>query len=178
MEQTATQPVTAQPLPSTSSASNGKPWIKWVITFVAVALLSSGATYIVLTQQKFVCTLQDAETPRGDHATKEQVEKYSKCRPVTLFLSEKATESQITQLIEELRKTKGVYEVKYTSREKAVEDYKEMNKNEPLLIEMMPKGNFLPASIDVYVYNPDLRGDVVRLAKSKDFVQGLVPSSF
>ncbi|MCX6726028.1 MAG: permease-like cell division protein FtsX [Candidatus Shapirobacteria bacterium] len=74
---------------------------------------------------------------------------YFETRPqVTAFLKDETTSSQIDFLQAELAQTGKVKETKYISKEEALVIYKEQNKNDPLLLEMVT-ASILPASIEV-----------------------------
>lgn len=75
--------------------------------------------------------------------------RYFETRPqVTAFLKDDTTTLQVDTLKAKLAQTGKVKEAKYISKEEALEIYREQNKNDPLLLEMVT-ANILPASLEV-----------------------------
>ncbi|PIU33084.1 hypothetical protein COY29_00155 [Candidatus Woesebacteria bacterium CG_4_10_14_0_2_um_filter_39_14] len=75
--------------------------------------------------------------------------RYFETRPqVTAFLKDETTSSQVDTLKAKLAQTGKVKEAKYISKEEALNIYREQNKNDPLLLEMVT-ANILPASLEV-----------------------------
>ncbi len=67
---------------------------------------------------------------------------------ITIFLKDNIDSKTIENVQKELSNYSGVREIRYISKEKALELYKEQNKNKPLLLEMVT-ANILPASFEV-----------------------------
>lgn len=75
--------------------------------------------------------------------------RYFETRPqVTAFLKDDTTTIQVDTLKAKLAQTGKVKETKYISKEEALAIYREQNKNDPLLLEMVT-ANILPASLEV-----------------------------
>lgn len=89
---------------------------------------------------------------------------------VTIYFLKTTPKSDIFRLREELLQTNKVKEVKYISQEQALQIYKELNKNEPLLLEMVSK-DALPASLEVYTLKPEYLQDIAELAKKEGGVE-------
>ncbi len=89
---------------------------------------------------------------------------------VTVYFLKTTPKSEIFRLREELLQTNKVREVKYISQEQALQIYKELNKNEPLLLEMVSK-DALPASLEVYTLKPEYLQDIAELAKKEAGVE-------
>ncbi len=66
---------------------------------------------------------------------------------ITLFLKDKIEERDIQSITKELKNNPKVLKVKYVSKEDALKIYREQNKKDPLLLEMVT-ANILPASIE------------------------------
>ncbi len=79
---------------------------------------------------------------------------YFETKPeITLFLKDGLDKTTIEGIQKELSNYKNVKEIKYVSKEKALEIYKEQNKDNPLLTEMVT-ASILPASFEVTVSQP------------------------
>lgn len=79
--------------------------------------------------------------------------KYFETKPeITIFLKDGLEKSIVENIQKELVGYPDVKEVKFTSKEKALSIYKEQNKDNPLLTEMVTS-SVLPASFEVSVQN-------------------------
>jgi cell division transport system permease protein len=78
---------------------------------------------------------------------------------VTAFFKDSAKEQEILTIKTKLEQTGEVQSIKYVSKQDALNRYKEQNKNEPVLLEMVT-ADMLPASLEVsatdLVYLPHL----------------------
>jgi cell division transport system permease protein len=82
--------------------------------------------------------------------------KYFETRPeITIFLKDGLDKLTVESLQKELTGYPDVREIKYISKEKALSIYKEQNKDNPLLTEMVT-ASILPASFEVSVSNPEV----------------------
>lgn len=83
-----------------------------------------------------------------------EVLKYFETKPeITIFLKDGLDKSVVEDLQKELTNYPGIREIKFISKEKALSLYKEQNKDNPMLTEMVT-ANILPASFEVSVSNP------------------------
>ncbi len=89
---------------------------------------------------------------------------------VTIYFLKTTPESSMYKLREELMSTEKVKEVRYISKQEALKIYKDMNKNEPLLLEMV-SSEALPASLEVYTQKPEYLKDVAELVKKEPGVE-------
>ena len=79
---------------------------------------------------------------------------YFETKPeITIFLKDGLDETTVESVKNELAAYPGIKEIRYISKEKALSLYKEMNKDNPLLTEMVT-ASILPASFEVSAYNP------------------------
>lgn len=79
---------------------------------------------------------------------------YFETKPeVTIFLKDGLEKNVVENLQKELSNYPSVKEIKFISKDKALEIYKEQNKNNPLLTEMVT-ASILPASFEVSVSDP------------------------
>lgn len=100
---------------------------------------------------------------------------YFETRPqVTAFFKEDITqEKQIQDLKEELSQTGKVKSVKYVSKEEALQVYREQNKKDPLLLEMVT-ATILPASLEVSTVDLTSLGEVATVLKQNKIVEEVV----
>ncbi len=70
---------------------------------------------------------------------------------VTAFFRDEAKGEDITALSETLRKSGLVSSLKFVSKEEALKIYKEQNKNDPLLLDLVT-ADILPASLEISTY--------------------------
>lgn len=74
---------------------------------------------------------------------------YFESKPqVTAFFEEQATQPEIDGLIESLKGSSKVADIKFVSKEQAFKIYKEQNKGDPLLLDLVTE-DILPASIEI-----------------------------
>lgn len=79
---------------------------------------------------------------------------YVESRPqVTIYFQSEASEGSILQVKSELEKSGKVETVKYMSKNDAYILYKELNKDNPLLLEMVTP-DILPASLEIFAKKP------------------------
>jgi cell division transport system permease protein len=67
---------------------------------------------------------------------------------ITVFFKDEAKPQDIDSLKQKLNETGIVFSIKYISKEEALAIYKEQNKNDPLLLELVT-ANILPSSLEV-----------------------------
>lgn len=78
---------------------------------------------------------------------------YFESKPeVTAFFKNEATQADINGLENELSKTGKVASIKYVSKDDALKIYKEQNKNDPLLLDLVT-ADVLPASFEIAAVN-------------------------
>jgi len=74
---------------------------------------------------------------------------------ITLFLKDGLDKTQVDAIQKDLTNNySDIKDIRYVSKEKALEIYKEQNQDNPLLTEMVT-ANILPASFEVTVSNPE-----------------------
>lgn len=95
---------------------------------------------------------------------------YFQARPeVTAFLNDEALKSQVEQLQDDLTQMEGIKEVRFVSKQEALELYREQNKNNPLLLEMV-SADILPASLEISAEAPEYLNTAAETLKSKEDV--------
>ncbi|MCJ7792795.1 MAG: permease-like cell division protein FtsX [Candidatus Marinimicrobia bacterium] len=99
---------------------------------------------------------------------------YFETRPqVTAFFKDETTPSQIDLLKAKLVETGKIKEMKYVSKEEALAIYREQNKDDPLLLEMVT-ANILPASLEVSTTNIVYLGDVAEILRQESGVEEVI----
>ncbi|HBP51267.1 MAG: Cell division protein [Candidatus Shapirobacteria bacterium GW2011_GWE1_38_10] len=79
---------------------------------------------------------------------------YFETKPeITIFLKDGLDQSTVESVQKELANYPDIKEIRYISKEKALSLYKDMNKDNPLLTEMVT-ASILPASFEVSAFNP------------------------
>ena len=68
---------------------------------------------------------------------------------VTVYFENETKEGAIGSIKQQLEATGKVAQAKYTSKQEALKIYKDLNKNNPLLLEMV-SADILPASLEIY----------------------------
>lgn len=110
--------------------------------------------------------------------------KYFESKPqITAFFKDNKQESDITGLKDKLSATGKVASIVYISKEQALAIYKEQNKDDPLLLEMVT-ADILPSSIEVSATDAkdlpvlakvlEKEPDVEDVVYQKDVIEGLI----
>ena len=95
---------------------------------------------------------------------------YVETRPqVTVYFQNTANESQIFALRDDLMKSGKVASIKYISKQEAFKIYKDLTKDNPLLIEMT-SASILPASLEIYAKEPAYLPQIADYLKGKPAV--------
>ena len=95
---------------------------------------------------------------------------YVETRPqVTIYFQRNSTEAEVFKLRDALKESDKVLSVEYISKEDAFNIYKELNKNKPLLLEMV-SANILPASLEIHAKKLEYMPQIVEFAKKQDGV--------
>ncbi|MCI8469381.1 MAG: ABC transporter permease [Eggerthellaceae bacterium] len=74
---------------------------------------------------------------------------------ITAYVSDEADQSQVDQLMEQIRGMEGVASVSFTTKEQALENFRATTNN-PDIIDQLDGQNPLPASIDIELSDPQL----------------------
>jgi cell division transport system permease protein len=100
--------------------------------------------------------------------------KYFESKPqVTAFFKDEAKQENIDSLKSSLQQTGKVSTVRFVSKKEALQIYKNQNKNDPLLLELVTE-DILPASLEISTYNIDDLGVVSDQLKSSSYVSEVV----
>ncbi len=100
--------------------------------------------------------------------------RFFETRPqVTAFFKDEVKMDQVEDLKERLNQTGKVKELKYVSKEEALEIYKEQNKSDPLLLEMVT-ANILPASLEVSTTDIAYLGEIAQILRQQPGVEEVI----
>lgn len=95
---------------------------------------------------------------------------YVETRPqVTVYFQSEATDDQISDVRKELEGSGKVSSVKYISKEEAYSIYKDLTKDNPLLLEMT-SASILPASLEIYAKKPEFLPEIASFLEDKEGV--------
>lgn len=89
---------------------------------------------------------------------------------VTIYFLKTTPKSDIFKLREELINTGMVKQANYITQEQALKIYKDLNKNEPLLLEMASK-DALPTSLEIFTLKPEYLEKIAQYAKQNPGVE-------
>ena len=99
---------------------------------------------------------------------------YFESKPqVTAFFKDEAKKEDIDSLRNQLEGTGKVATLKYISKDQALEIYKQQNKNDPLLLELVT-ADILPASLEISTYKIDDLEQIATMLKPLPIVQEVV----
>lgn len=99
---------------------------------------------------------------------------YFESKPqLTVFFKDDKAKESIDQLIDRLEKTGQVASVEYISKEQALAIYKEQNKNDPLLLEMVT-ADILPASLEISAISPKYLAQMAEMVKEDKGIDEVV----
>ncbi len=99
---------------------------------------------------------------------------YFETRPqLTVFFKDTAENTHIEQLKAQLVSTGKTSQVTYISKEQALEIYKNINKDEPELVELVT-ADILPASLEVQAQNPEDLKSLAGVVSTSEFVDRVI----
>jgi len=99
---------------------------------------------------------------------------YFETRPqVTAFFEDQVTLEQVDLLKGKLTETGKIKEIKYVSKEEALAIYREQNKDDPLLLEMVT-ANILPASLEVSTTSITYLGEIAEILRQEPGVEEVI----
>lgn len=99
---------------------------------------------------------------------------YFESKPqITVFFTDEATVSDTSALQKILEGTGKVSSVKYVSKDEALSIYREQNKNDPLLLEMVT-ADILPASLEISAIDPNYLRELEPIISSAKGVEEVV----
>lgn len=99
---------------------------------------------------------------------------YFETRPqVTAFFKDEVKMEQVDNLKEKLNQTGKVKQIKYVSKEEALAIYREQNKADPLLLEMVT-ANILPASLEVSTLDIAYLGEIAQILRQETGIEEVI----
>jgi cell division transport system permease protein len=99
---------------------------------------------------------------------------YFESKPqLTVFFKDDKDKSSIDAIVEKLRSTGKLASFQYISKDQALAIYKEQNKNDPLLLEMVT-ADILPASLEITAKSPNFLSDLAFLVKDEKGIDEVV----
>jgi len=100
--------------------------------------------------------------------------KYFESRPqVTVFFKDEAKQADIDKLRDQILSTGKISSVKFISKEQALKIYKEQNKNDPLLLELVT-ADILPSSLEISTSKIEDLASISETLKGSSFIQEVV----
>ena len=99
---------------------------------------------------------------------------YFETRPqLTVFFKDTASRQEIQDLEDKLKNTNEVSNISYVSKEEALQIYREQNKKDPILLDLVT-ADVLPASIEVQATKAEKLDDLASIVKSEPIVEEVV----
>ena len=91
---------------------------------------------------------------------------------VTAFLKDE-TQEEVSKIKNQMENLSGVKSVNFISKQEALNIYREQNKNDPLLLEMVT-ADILPASLEVTAADPLALSQIASVLKQNSLVEDVV----
>lgn len=92
---------------------------------------------------------------------------YLETRPqITAYFQPKTNENEIFKIRDELNASGKILSIKYINQQQAFEIYKKMNKDNPLLLEMV-SAEILPPSLEIYAKKPVFLPEIAEYLKKQ-----------
>src|SRR3989344_2141669 len=107
-------------------------------------------------------------------AGSEQALKFFESKPqVIAFFKEGTTDQDVSVIENALKAETRVTKTKYISKEDALEIYREKNKNDPTLLELVT-ANILPASLEISTQTPQDLGPIAQILEKEPVVSEVI----
>lgn len=107
-------------------------------------------------------------------AASQTVLRYFESKPQAIaFFKEGTTEQDVTAIENALQEESIVTATKYVSQEEALQIYRQRNKNDPSLLELVT-ANILPASLEVSTQNPEDLPTIAEILKREPVIQEVI----
>lgn len=104
----------------------------------------------------------------------QQILRFYESKPQTIaFFKDGTTEADINAIQNALNNTGRVTKFKYVSKEEALKVYKERNKNNPMLLELVT-ANILPSSLEISAQTPEDLKPIAEVLKKEPVVEEVV----
>ncbi len=92
---------------------------------------------------------------------------------ITVFFTQEATTESIESLQKMLEETGKTSSISFISKERALEIYREQNKDDPLLLEMVTS-DILPASLEIQTKEPRYLADIETMLAGRENIEEVV----
>lgn len=92
---------------------------------------------------------------------------------ITIFFEEEISTKQIDSLKEKLNDTEKIASIRYVSKEEALEIYREQNKDDPLLLELVT-ANILPASLEISATDARYLAEINEILKDEPTIKEVI----
>jgi cell division transport system permease protein len=107
-------------------------------------------------------------------ASSSAVLSYFESKPqLTVFFKDDKDKPSIDAIVEKLKTTDKLASFQYISKDQALAIYKEQNKNDPLLLEMVT-ADILPASLEITAKSPNYLSDLAVMVKDEKGIDEVV----
>lgn len=104
----------------------------------------------------------------------QEVLNYYETKPQAIaFFKDTATDQDISAIQAALRTTGKVTSLNFVSKEEALEIYREKNKSNPVLLELVT-ANILPSSLEISTQDPEDLGPIVSILKEEPIIEEVV----
>ena len=99
---------------------------------------------------------------------------YFETRPqLTVFFKDSATREEIRDLEKNLSDTSKISSIKYVSKEEALAIYREQNKSDPILLDLVT-ADILPASIEVQATQAEFLSELAGVVRGSPLVEEVI----
>ncbi len=99
---------------------------------------------------------------------------YFETKPqITVFFKESKDKASVDELMDKLKGTGKIANLRYVSKDEALRIYQEQNKNDPLLLEMVT-ADILPASLEVFATSPQYLSEIAEIVKKEPDIDEVV----
>lgn len=99
---------------------------------------------------------------------------YFETKPqLTIFFKDEKSKESVEELIGKLQSTQKVASYEYISKDQALAIYREQNKNDPLLLEMVT-ADILPSSLEISAISPQYLVELADLANKETGIDEVV----
>lgn len=99
---------------------------------------------------------------------------YFESKPqLTVFFKDLTRKEQIDALKREIEDTKKASSIVYVSKEEALQIYREQNKSDPLLLDLVT-ADILPASFEISAKEAEYLSDLAAIVKKSDIVEEVI----
>lgn len=98
---------------------------------------------------------------------------FEKKPQVTVFFADEKGQDSIEKLMDKLKGSGKVAQIKFVSKEEALDIYREQNKDDPLLLEMVT-ADILPASLEISATDAKYLGELAEILKKEPLVEDVM----